>query len=177
MAEIVTRGRSCSVLRPARIRPMTDSRHLRQSPRLRFFDYVGTHAYHLGTVTRERLPLLSQSDAGEYCIDALNAASKKYSFNRLAYCFMPDHVHLLVASERGESVERFMRHFKQLSGHAYKQATGQHLWQTSYYDHVLRHEEAIRPIAEYIWANPVRKGLVASPFDWPYSGPREYLAG
>jgi putative transposase len=90
---------------------------------------------------------------------------------------MPDHVHLLVASDDGRSVERFMRHFKQLSGHAYKQATGEYLWQTSYYDHVLRQEEAIRPIAEYIWLNPVRKGLVASGFDWPYSGPRGNMAG
>lgn len=155
---------------------MTDSSYLRHSPRLRSFDYVGTHAYHLGTVTRERLPLLSNSDAAEYCIYALNTACKKYSFNCLAYCFMPDHVHLLVTSERGESVERFMRHFKQLSGHAYKQATGQYLWQTSYYDHVLRSDEAIRPIAEYIWANPVRKGLVASRFDWALSGPRENMA-
>lgn len=90
---------------------------------------------------------------------------------------MPDHVHLLVVGETGQSVERFMRHFKQLSGHAYKQATGEHLWQISYYDRVLRQEEAIQPIAEYIWANPVRKGLIAEPMDWPYSGPRESMHG
>jgi putative transposase len=156
---------------------MTNARPLRQSPRLRPFDYVGTHAYNLGTVTRNRLPLLNDADTVEFCMHALHSAYDKYSFACLAYCFMPDHVHLLAASEDGESVERFMRHFKQLSGHAYKQATGEHLWQTSYYDHVLRREEAIRPIAEYIWENPVRKRLVRAALDWPYSGPRENMIG
>ena len=56
-----------------------------------------------------------------------------------------------------------MRYYKQLSGYAYKKRTGQQLWQISYYDHVLRSEEAIRPIAEYIWQNPVRRGMVDSP--------------
>jgi REP element-mobilizing transposase RayT len=129
---------------------------LRQSPRLDGFPYVGTHIYNLGTVTRGRLPLLDSATARE-SVEALDRACDKYSFTCYAYCIMPDHVHLLVASEDGASVERFMRYFKQLSGYAYKKRTGEHLWQISYYDHVLRAEEAIRPIAEYIWQNPVRR--------------------
>ena len=156
---------------------MTDTGYLRQSPRLRSFDYIGNHAYNLGVVPRGRAPFLLNPDAAEYCGSALTAACEKYAFRCFAFCFMPDHVHLLVASENDASVERFMRHFKQLSGHAYKQATGEPLWQISYYDHVLREEEAIRPIAEYIWENPVRKGLVASRFDWAHSGPRENMIG
>ena len=81
-----------------------------------------------------------------------------------------------IASEDGASVERFMRHFKQLSGYAYEKRTRQQLWKISYYDHVLRSEEAIRPIAEYIWQNPIRRGLVDSPEKYPYSGPRENMA-
>jgi putative transposase len=149
--------------------------NLRQSPRLGGFAYAGTHVYNLGTVTRGRLPLLDPTTASE-AVEALDKACDKYSFTCYAYCFMPDHVHLLVASEDGASVERFMRYFKQLSGYAYKKRTGQPLWQTSYYDHVLRAEEAIRPIAEYIWQNPVRRGLVDSPENYSYSGPRENMA-
>ncbi len=155
---------------------MTDTpSKLRQSPRLGGFPYVGTHVYNLGTVTQGRLPLLDPATASEAVV-ALDKACDKYSFTCYAYCFMPNHVHLLVASENGASVERFMRHFKQLSGYAYKKRTGQPLWQISYYDHVLRTEEAIRPIAEYIWQNPVRRGLVDSPEKYPYSGPRENMA-
>lgn len=148
---------------------------LRESPRLDGFPYVGTHVYNLGTVTRGRMLLIDPETASE-AMDALDKACEKYSFTRYAYCFMPDHVHLLVASEDGASMERFMRYFKQLSGYAYKKRTGQSLWQISYYDHVLRAEEAVRPIAEYIWQNPVRRGLVDSPEKYPYSGPKENMA-
>ena len=92
---------------------------LRQSPRLSGFNYVGTHVYNLGTVTRGRLPLLDLTTASE-AVEALDRACDRYSFTCYAYCFMPDHVHLLIASEDGASVERFMRHFKQLSGYAYE---------------------------------------------------------
>jgi hypothetical protein len=32
-------------------------------------------------------------------------------------------------------------------------------------------------VAAYIWANPVRAGLVQNPEDYAYSGPRERLSG
>ncbi len=149
--------------------------NLRQSPRLSGFTYVGTHVYNLGTVTRGRLPLFLDLTTASEAVKALDKACDKYSFTCYAYCFMPDHVHLLVASEDGASVERFIRYFKQLSGYAHKKRTGQHLWQISYYDHVLRTEDAIQPIAEYIWENPVRTGLVDSPENYPHNGPRENM--
>ena len=55
---------------------------------------------------------------------------------------------------------------------------GEHLWQISYYDHVLRVEEAIEPIepiALYIWNNPVRGGLVSHRIDYPHSGPADLM--
>jgi putative transposase len=154
----------------------SNPKRLRQSPRLGGFAYVGTHVYNLGTVTRGRLPPFLDSTTASEAAEALDKACDKYLFTCYACCFMPDHVHLLVASEDGASVERFMRYFKQISGYAYKKRTGQNLWQISYYDHVLRTEEAIRPIAEYIWDNPVRAGLVDSPENYAYSGPRENMA-
>jgi hypothetical protein len=44
------------------------------------------------------------------------------------------------------------------------------LWQPRFYDHIVRAEENLRPIAEYILANPPRKKLVSSQADWPWSG-------
>jgi hypothetical protein len=36
-----------------------------------------------------------------------------------------------------------------------------------FFDHRLRREESLRDKADYILHNPVRKGLVARPEDWP----------
>lgn len=38
------------------------------------------------------------------------------------------------------------------------------------FDHIARKEENVLAICEYILANPVRKGLVEDPTEWPYSG-------
>ena len=86
---------------------------------------------------------------------------------------MPDHLHLLlVATTEGSDLVAFMRLFKQLSGYSFQDSTGDNwaLWQKSYYDHVLRQEEDIRSVAEYIRGNPVRAGLVENAHDYPFSG-------
>jgi putative transposase len=44
------------------------------------------------------------------------------------------------------------------------------LWQPRYFDHIVRAEEDLRAIAEYILNNPVRKGLVERAENWPWSG-------
>jgi putative transposase len=88
---------------------------------------------------------------------------------------MPDHAHLLVAVPEGASLEAFVRHFKQLSGYALKRKTGFEPWQISYYDHILRSEESMLDAARYIWDNPMRKGLVSAPAEYPFSGPRHLL--
>ncbi len=108
-------------------------------------------------------------------MQCLMKSGAKFEIVLHAYCFMPDHVHLLVSLPEGISLEKFVHHFKQLSGYELKKRTGQPLWQISYYDHILRREEAVLDVARYIWENPVRKGLAVSRSEYLFSGPRELL--
>jgi hypothetical protein len=59
---------------------------------------------------------------------------------------------------------------KQRSGYLYPQKHGQALWQPSYYDHVLRDDEASLPVMWHIVSNPVRAGLVSNCEDYPFLG-------
>jgi len=43
------------------------------------------------------------------------------------------------------------------------------LWQKNFYDHIVRKEESILKIAEYILNNPVRKGMALRWESYPYS--------
>ncbi len=148
---------------------------LRQSPRLKGFSYRGGFAYNLTFVTRGRKPLLAQPAVVHPCLDDLTVAAVQDGFDLLAYCFMPDHLHVLACGSQNASLQEFARHFKQLSGYHFKEKHGAHLWQISYYDHVVRREESLKTIAAYIWDNPVRKGLVRNRQDFAFSGPREFL--
>jgi len=142
----------------------------RSSPRLCSFDYQGSHAYHLILTIRNRLPLFRNGRLVASCLDCLTASAERYGFEIVAYCFMPDHLHVLVAGSDDAPLIRFVQHVKQATGYRYPQ-----LWQRSYYDHVLRNEEAVEDIAHYIWNNPVRAGLVQEMTDYPYSGPSELM--
>jgi len=48
------------------------------------------------------------------------------------------------------------------------------LWQTGYYDHILRDEADVLSAAAYIVANPIRARLAQSIFDYPYLGSDRY---
>lgn len=86
---------------------------------------------------------------------------------------MPDHLHLLAIGQSGQSdLREFVRQFKQRSSFLAKQVTGSELWQISYHDHVLRNSEAVGDVARYIWANPVRGGLVEDYREYLGSGPQ-----
>ncbi len=87
-----------------------------------------------------------------------------------AYCFMPDHVHLVVQVAGEGSVVDFVKEFKQRTGYAFRRATGRSLWQKSYHDHVLHRDEDLVAVCRYVFANPVRAGLVARADDFAASG-------
>jgi len=83
---------------------------------------------------------------------------------------MPDHLHLLMGGRDRSDLREFMKDFKQVSAYNYKKEFNETLWQRSYHEHVLRCEEAVEDIAEYILNNPVRAGLVQDLRQYPYSG-------
>ena len=148
---------------------------LRKSPRLAHFDYVGSFAYSLTLVTRDRAPVFTEPRIVDATLHCLARSCTRYGFSLHAYCFMPDHLHLVVCGQDNSPLAAFVHHFKQLSGHRYKQEHDAQLWQISYYDHVLRGDEDLLAVASYIWDNPVRGGLVQSRTEYPFSGPRSTM--
>jgi putative transposase len=92
-------------------------------------------------------------------------------FTVLAYCVMPDHVHILARGQSEASyLIKFTESFKQETGEEFARESRGVLWQTNYYDHILRERDGVERVAWYIWLNPVRKRLCAAPADYPFSG-------
>ena len=147
----------------------------RKSPRLENFDYVGPFAYSLTLVTHDRAPLFTDPGVVDATLHCLTRSCSRHGFSLHAYCFMPDHLHLLVSGEDDSSLKDAVHHFKQLSGHRYKREHGASLWQISYYDHVLRKDEDLPAAARYIWDNPLRAGLVQDRSEYSFSGPGSLL--
>ena len=142
----------------------------RKQNRLPLGVYRGAAAYFLTLRCPGNTAPFSDSDLVSSCLDVLQSCSVKHHVSVHAYCFMPDHLHLLIEGTEGAFVPDFVKEFKQLTGYAYRRRHSRSLWQKSYYDHVLRKEEAIWDVARYVVANPVRRGLVSQPSHYPHSG-------
>ena len=90
---------------------------------------------------------------------------------------MPDHFHALVVGVSDSSnLLAFLRIYKQVTSYWWKQ-NGRHrkgLWQTSFYDRVLREEDPNEGVIRYLLMNPVRAGIVEDPRQYPYLGAEKY---
>jgi REP element-mobilizing transposase RayT len=154
---------------------MTQFTPRKPSPRLPGFAYRGHYAYFVTINTAGRQRELV-GDFAETCAGTLLESAAKSSFEVMAYCLMPDHVHVLIRGTTANAdLVKFVKHFKQLTGFAFKKRTGRQLWHRSFHDYVLRGEDDVDDIAAYIFHNPVRAGLVASAAEYAYSGPPERL--
>jgi putative transposase len=139
-------------------------------PRLKDFDYIGTYAYFLTILTKDHTVCFKEAEVIGSLIDMLIETARSERFDVLAYCFMPDHLHLLVIGKDDKSnLKKFINLFKQKSGYWFKKNYNMNLWHISYYDHILRKEESIENVASYILENPVRKGLVSDFREYPFS--------
>mgnify|MGYP001815378511 FL=1 len=93
----------------------------------------------------------------------------------LAFCVMPDHVHVIVLNRKHplQSVVRLIK--RETTQALWRLGVPRPLWQRGYYDHAIRRNEGLFKTIRYVLMNPVRAGLAedwreypwAGSFDWP----------
>jgi len=139
--------------------------------RLKDFSYRGRYRYFITIRSHDFNCLLIHEGVVNKALEILQSVAEQKRFSIWAYCFMPDHVHLLVEGQDSNAdMRRFVSSFKQRTGYWYKRTHNSTLWNSNYYEHVLRGDEATVAVAKYIIRNPVRRGLVQDYDSYPYSG-------
>jgi putative DNA methylase len=111
-------------------------------------------------------------------------------YHLLAYCVMPNHVHLLLQPQDGpaapehpfecdadekpdsdsplSSIMHSLKSYTAHRGNDLLDRSGQ-FWQHESYDHWVRDEEELQRIVQYIVWNPVKAGLAKHPHEWYFS--------
>ena len=139
--------------------------------RLEDFPYRGCYRYFITIRSHNFKRHFVQDETIAKLMQILRNAADHESFSVWAYCFMPDHLHLLVEGKHSNAdMKHFVALFKQKSGYWFKSTYGAKLWAPNYYEHVLRNDEATTAVVQYIILNPVRKGIVDDCSNYPYSG-------
>ena len=151
----------------------------RRSIRLKDFDYASPGvAYHITIGTHQNQNFFTKPSINHHIIGVLKDSSKIYGYRLIAYCLMPDHLHILTqAGENPKDLREFMRGFKSFCSVAApmptNNVTDNKLWQRGFYEHILRVEENVAEVAEYILNNPIRKGLVRDRGQYKWCGLNE----
>ena len=110
--------------------------------------------------TENRIPVFDDADFVQICTDTLKNLAKKSQFTLIVYCFMPDHVHILLNNYGGNSIIDFARDFKYATTRlAWSHGYEGRIYQQSFHDRFLRSDERLEEVSEYILQNPMRKGL------------------
>ncbi|EIP97156.1 isochorismate synthase family protein [Opitutaceae bacterium TAV1] len=89
-------------------------------------------------------------------------------YELLAWCIMPNHVHVILHPFNGYSLKSIVHSWKSWTAHQANRClerTGE-FWQEEYYDHLVRDEADYEHALEYLLANPERAGLR----DWQWVG-------
>jgi putative transposase len=127
---------------------------------------------------RRRAPLLASSACKQAFVDALEATRVRSGIEIYGYVVMPEHVHLLVSEPDAYPLSRALQGLKQgASWRIGKGKATEPFWETRYYDFNVHSDRKLREKLRYIHRNPVRRGLVSDPCDWPWSSFRQYLSG
>jgi len=158
--------------------PYDRTRHHRRSIRLQGYDYGLEGAYFVTLVCKDRVPLFVDPGLRGVADEAWLWLATQYSHVSLdEYIIMPNHLHGIVvlrdAAEGGsrtapttpafprKALGRLVGAFKTVSTKRINQAMGTPgavVWQRNYWERVIRNEEEMNRIRQYIVDNPARWG-------------------
>ena len=98
----------------------------------------------------------------------------RYGITTFEYVVMPEHVHLLVNEPKNAILSKAIQALKLSVSVQHRR---QPFWQARYYDfNVFTHRKFVEKL-RYIHRNPVTRGLVPAPQDWPWSSFRHFAYG
>ncbi|MFH0930413.1 MAG: transposase [Candidatus Zixiibacteriota bacterium] len=145
----------------------------RKSTRLKEYNYATSNAvFFLTSCAQLNREVFTNPDFNFQCINYIKEERARLGHAVYVFCLMPEHLHLLSSPlESGISVTQYINGLiSKITRLSWSYGYSGKLMQRSFYDHVVRKEEDLRQIAEYILSNPVRRGIVQRWEDYPYCG-------
>ncbi|PCI10747.1 MAG: transposase [Thiotrichales bacterium] len=114
----------------------------------------------------------------QYYKELLSEFCEKAQTGVLAYCLMPNHVHLILVPKDenglhqaiGEAHRRYTRHIN------FREGWRGYLWQGRFSSFPMD-EDYLWAAVRYVELNPVRAGLCSYPEEWRWSSARAHVEG
>ena len=136
--------------------------------------YIPDSIVFITCVTKHRKSILLTDPAVRVFWDTYRRVKESNPFELFAYCILPDHFHWLIMPlcELG-NYSQIIHSFKRNFTINYKKELGiEHslsLWQSGFWDHVIRNDADFKEHINYIHWNAVKHEYVKVPEDWEQS--------
>ena len=95
----------------------------------------------------------------------------KTRYDLQAWCVMPNHVHVLVATNADFELSAIVQTWKGFSAKRINTLLNRkgRFWAADYFDRAMRDDRHYQTTKAYIEMNPVKAGLCAAPQEWRFS--------
>lgn len=135
-------------------------------------------AHHVVQRGNRRSRVFFTAADARYYLALLRQFSRRAKVEVLAYCLMPNHVHLVAVPPARDALARMLRPVHLLHAQRLNRARGWtgHLWQGRYFACAMD-EHHLWAAIRYVERNPVRAGLVRDAASYPWSSARAHCAG
>ena len=137
------------------------------------------YPHHIVQRGNNREKVFFDHDDYEMYLFFLAKYSEEKEASILAYCLMPNHVHLLTKPSREDTLSKMMQGitlcYTQYLNRK-RERTGR-LWECRYHSSVIDGDRYLWTVSRYIERNPVRVKLVNRPKDYPYSSAKAHILG
>jgi REP element-mobilizing transposase RayT len=89
-------------------------------------------------------------------------------YEQLAWCVMPNHVHVVMRAIGDQSLAKILHSWKSYTSKRANDILGTvgTFWQSEYYDRIVRDDEDLERTIQYVLGNPAKAGLA----NWPWVG-------
>ena len=127
--------------------------------------------YFVTSRTWESRELFIKATVCEIVIETLFHYRDQHSYLLHSFVLMPEHFHLILTPGADISLERAVQFIKGGSARSISQALNFRLpvWQRGYTDHRIRDGHDYETHLKYIEENPVKRKLVSSASEYPWS--------
>ncbi len=146
--------------------------------------YVPGRTFFFTVVAYDRRPILATDTGRAFLRPSIESVRTRHPFTLVATALLPDHWHLVMRLPSGD--QRYSLRMRQIKAEfsdrwlaaglpeaevteSQRERGERGIWQTRFWEHLVRDEEDLERCVDYIHWNPRKHGLVDRVADWPWS--------
>lgn len=132
---------------------------------------TGRGTYFITASTFEKVALLQSDRMARLLLDVVLHYREQRKYLLHEFVIMPNHFHLLITPLAPVTLEKAIQFIKGGFSYRARKELGfeGEIWQTSFHDRRVRDASEYAGFQQYIYMNPVRKGLARTPEEFPFS--------